>query len=166
MALVHELGEEGATDLLHQFGAALPEAYKEDVSPREAIPDIASLAALKSPGDSSVRLHDALGLPAGEHRFTLCRLGESVELFELLPVFASLGAHLLEERPYELTRADGESAWVYDVTMKLPSQNSEGLDPQLGSALTPAQQEFARLLGRLLAERWERLATEPKQAPE
>ena len=130
VALVHELGEEGATDLLHQFGAALPEAYKEDVSPREAIPDIASLAALKSPGDSSVRLHDALGLPAGEHRFTLCRLGESVELFELLPVFASLGAHLLEERPYELTRADGESAWVYDVTMKLPSQNSEGLDPQ------------------------------------
>ena len=45
-------------------------------------------------------------------------------------MFASLGAHLLEERPYELTRADGESAWVYDVTMKLPSQNSEGLDPQ------------------------------------
>ena len=40
--------EEGATDLLHQFGAALPEAYKEDVSPREAIPDIANLAALKS----------------------------------------------------------------------------------------------------------------------
>lgn len=127
-ALVHELGEEGATDLLHQFGSSLPEAYKEDVSPREAIPDIVSLAALKEPGDSSVRLHDALGLPAGQHRFTLCRLGKSVELFELLPVFASLGAHLLEERPYELSRADGQTAWVYDVTMKLPTHGSESLD--------------------------------------
>ena len=124
-ALVHEFGEEGATDLTSQYASALPESYKEDFSPRQAVADIAQLSRLTAKGDSVVKLHDALGTPDDEHRFTLCRLGEPVVLFELLPIFESLGAHVLEERPYQLVRADGETAWVYDVAVRLPARDPD-----------------------------------------
>ena len=122
-ALHHEFGEERATDLLHEYGSEFPEGYKEDVAPRAAVADLVRLDELREPGDSSVRLHEELGASEDEHNFTLCRLGEPVELFELLPIFASLGAHVIEERPYELPRSDGETAWIYNVGLRLPARS-------------------------------------------
>ncbi len=124
-ALVHDFGEEGGNDLYRKYGAAMPEAYKEDVSARAAVADIERLSELTTPGSSSVKLHNEVGVPEGVHRFTLCRLVEPVELFELLPIFASLGADVLEERPYEIVGADGQTAWIYDVSLKLPTRGDE-----------------------------------------
>ncbi len=125
-ALAHEFGEEHAVDLLHEFGGGIPESYKEHVNPRAAVIDIARLEDLAASGDSAVKLHDALGLGPDEHRFTLYRAGEPIALSELLPVFASLGAKLQEERPFEFLRQDGERSWIYDVGIRLPLRSAQG----------------------------------------
>ncbi|NQU37836.1 MAG: NAD-glutamate dehydrogenase, partial [Actinobacteria bacterium] len=125
LAMQHEFGEEHAVDLVHEFGGGIPESYKEHVSPRAAVTDIERLADLASPGDSAVKLHDELGQAPDEHRFTLYRCAEPVALSELLPVFASLGAKLQEQRPFEIVRDDGQRNWIYDVGIRLPTRPSE-----------------------------------------
>lgn len=124
-AMQHEFGEEHAVDLLHAFGSGIPESYKEHVSPRAAVTDIERLADLASPGDSAVKLHDELGQAPDEHRFTLYRCAEPVALSELLPVFASLGAKLQEQRPFEIVRDDGQRNWIYDVGIRLPNRPAD-----------------------------------------
>lgn len=124
-ALVHASGEERGNELFKEFGPALPQAYKEDVPPRAAVADIERLSELTEPGASAVKLHENLGAPKGEHRFTLCRRGEPVVLFELLPIFASLGADVLEERPYAIGEESAPIAWVYDVALRLPLAGAE-----------------------------------------
>ncbi len=119
-AMQREFGEEHAVDLLHDFGDGIPESYKEHISPRVAVTDIERLADLANPGDSAVKLHDELGQAVDEHRFTLYRCAEPVALSELLPVFASLGAKLQEQRPFEIVGQDGERNWIYDVGIRLP----------------------------------------------
>ena len=119
-ALIHSFGEERGTDLFREYGSAMPQAYKEDVPARAAVADIDRLSALAVPGASAVKLHENLGAPEGVHRFTLCRREEPVVLFELLPIFASLGADVLEERPYAIGDEGSPIAWVYDVALRLP----------------------------------------------
>lgn len=119
-ALIHDFGEERGSDLYRSYASSLPEAYKEDVSARAAVADIDRLSALDDSTPSAVKLHDEVGRPEGEHRFTLCRRGKPVVLFELLPIFASLGVDVLEERPYELVSEGRPSAWIYDVALRLP----------------------------------------------
>lgn len=123
-ALHHELGEEQSTDLLHEFADAFPEAYKEDVPARLAITDVVGLKALGDHG-VSVNFHDQLGQPPGDHRLTLYSVGDRVELFELLPIFYSLGASVLEERPYEIRRKNAPSTWIYDVAIRLNTRPDE-----------------------------------------
>jgi glutamate dehydrogenase len=125
LAMQHEVGDENAADLVRQFGRGIPESYKEHVSPRAAAMDIERLADLANPGDSAVKLHDAVGQVPDEHRFTLYRCAEPVALWELLPVFASLGAELQEQRPFEIVRDDGQCNWVYDVGIRLPGKPAE-----------------------------------------
>lgn len=119
-ALVHACGEERGNDLFREYGPAIPQAYKEDVPARAAVADIERLAELITPGASAVKLHETLGASRGEHRFTLCRREEPVVLFELLPIFASLGADVLEERPYAIGEEGSPTAWVYDVALRIP----------------------------------------------
>ncbi|MEI6623368.1 MAG: NAD-glutamate dehydrogenase [Actinomycetes bacterium] len=126
-ALIHEFGEEKGWRLVRSYGPNLPESYKEDVSPRAAVADVGRLDALAEPGDYAVHLHETLGAAVDEHRFALYRLGVPVPLFELLPVFASLGAQVIEQRPYELARSDGLKAWIYDVGLRLPATD-HGID--------------------------------------
>lgn len=139
-SLIHEFGEEQGWKLIHRYGPQLPEAYKEDVAPRAAAADVARLDALTEFGQHSVHLHETLGADTDEHRFTLYRLGAPVQLFELLPVFASLGAEIIEQRPYQVGRSDGMPAWIYDVKLRLPASErfTDGVRGELAARFCAA----------------------------
>ncbi|HNA50369.1 MAG TPA: NAD-glutamate dehydrogenase [Mycobacterium sp.] len=92
------------------YATAFPEAYKQAVSPLDAIADIAIIEGLH--GDS-VKLVFSDGGDAEEARLTWYLGGRSASLSELLPMLQSMGVVVLDERPFSVTKPDGLPVWIY-----------------------------------------------------
>ncbi len=111
------LPEQEASRLLATYASAFPEAYKEDFGPRTAVNDL----GLLEQADPDIGIGLALWSPSsagvGEFRAKVFRAGSPLSLSHLLPVCTALGVEVVDERPYELTTADG-SAWIYDIGLR------------------------------------------------
>ncbi|MFD7263300.1 NAD-glutamate dehydrogenase [Streptomyces sp. NPDC059874] len=143
-ALVAELGEERAAELLRRYGTSFPEGYKADHSPRAAVADLCHLEKLAA-GDRpfALSLYEPVGAGPGERRFKIYRTGEQVSLSAVLPVLQRLGVEVTDERPYELRRSDRVSAWIYDFGLRMPVSTGNG-DNYLGDdARERFQEAFA-----------------------
>ncbi|MEU4151400.1 NAD-glutamate dehydrogenase [Streptomyces sp. NPDC026659] len=123
-ALNAECGEERAAELLrrYQHGNAFPEGYKADHTPRAAVADLVHLERLnrEEGNDFALSLYEPVGAAPGERRFKIYRTGDAVSLSAVLPVLNRLGVEVVDERPYELRRADRTTAWVYDFGLRMP----------------------------------------------
>ncbi|MFF4322007.1 NAD-glutamate dehydrogenase [Streptomyces sp. NPDC001568] len=120
-ALVAELGEERAAELLRKYGTSFPEGYKADHSPRAAVADLCHLERLSaSDREFALSLYEPVGAGPGERRFKIYRTGDQVSLSAVLPVLQRLGVEVTDERPYELRRTDRVSAWIYDFGLRMP----------------------------------------------
>uniref|UniRef100_A0AAU2JN65 NAD-glutamate dehydrogenase n=1 Tax=Streptomyces sp. NBC_00049 TaxID=2903617 RepID=A0AAU2JN65_9ACTN len=121
-ALVAELGEERAAELLRRYGTSFPEGYKADHSPRAAVADLCHLERLSaSDREFALSLYEPVGAGPGERRFKIYRTGDQVSLSAVLPVLQRLGVEVTDERPYELRRSDRVSAWIYDFGLRMPA---------------------------------------------
>jgi glutamate dehydrogenase len=118
-ALRAELGEEEAARLERAWGHGFPEAYKEDFAARVAVADLRRLEDLAAePGEPlGMNLYEPVGADEHERGFKLYRR-VPLSLTDVLPYLRNLGAEVVDERPYELHRADGERAWVYDFGLR------------------------------------------------
>ncbi|MER5872859.1 NAD-glutamate dehydrogenase [Streptomyces sp. NPDC002044] len=126
-ALVAELGEERAAELLRRYGTTFPEGYKADHSPRAAVADLCHLERLSaSDREFALSLYEPVGAGPGERRFKIYRTGEQVSLSAVLPVLQRLGVEVTDERPYELRRSDRVSAWIYDFGLRMPASAGNG----------------------------------------
>ncbi|MFD9573983.1 NAD-glutamate dehydrogenase [Streptomyces sp. NPDC059982] len=143
-ALVAELGEERAAELLRKYGTSFPEGYKADHSPRAAVADLCHLERLSaSEREFALSLYEPVGAGPGERRFKIYRTGEQVSLSAVLPVLQRLGVEVTDERPYELRRTDRVSAWIYDFGLRMPLAPGNG-DSYLGDdARERFQEAFA-----------------------
>jgi glutamate dehydrogenase len=103
------VGAVGHADAEH-YAAAFSEAYKQFVTPADAIKDIAIVNEL---ADNSVRLVFSDRDEHGVARLTWFLGGRSASLSELLPMLQSMGVVVLEERPFTVTRRDGLPVWIY-----------------------------------------------------
>lgn len=132
-ALTAEVGEERAAELLRRYNHAFPEGYKADNPPRGAVADLAHLEKVTEGGeggaggedddrDFAVSLYEPVGAGPGERRFKIYRSGEPVSLSKVLPVLNRLGVEVVDERPYELRRTDGTTAWIYDFGLRMPER--------------------------------------------
>jgi glutamate dehydrogenase len=74
-SLMTSVGEERAGGLLSTFGDSFPEAYKEDATAREAVPDILNLDALGESGISVALAQPAVVASLRDRRFTIYRVG-------------------------------------------------------------------------------------------
>ncbi|NXY96273.1 NAD-glutamate dehydrogenase [Streptomyces sp. BR123] len=120
-ALVAELGEERAAELLRKYSGSFPEGYKADHTPRMAVSDLIHLERLSaSDSEFALSLYEPVGAGPGERRFKIYRTGEQVSLSAVLPVLQRLGVEVTDERPYELRRSDRTSAWIYDFGLRMP----------------------------------------------
>jgi glutamate dehydrogenase len=131
-ALRAEVGEEEAARLMRAWGGSFPEAYKEDFPARVAVGDLRRLERLtgaeaeagEAAGTSSpifTNLYEPVGAEPEERRFKLFRRAP-LSLTTVLPFFRNLGVEVVDERPYELDRRDGTTAFVYDFGLRFPAQ--------------------------------------------
>ncbi|MGC2653972.1 MAG: NAD-glutamate dehydrogenase [Mycobacterium sp.] len=104
---------DGAVDqsTAEHYATVFSEAYKQFVTPEEAIDDIAVIEALT---DDSVKLvlteYDQAD---GIAQLTWYLGGRTASLSQLLPMLQSMGVVVLEERPFTVTRPDGLTVWIY-----------------------------------------------------
>ncbi len=101
-------GSVGQADAEH-YAAAFSEAYKQAVTPADAIDHILIINEL---ADDSVKL---VFSDRGEETAQLTWFlgGRTASLSQLLPMLQSMGVVVLEERPFTVTRPDGLPVWIY-----------------------------------------------------
>ncbi|HEX5017029.1 MAG TPA: NAD-glutamate dehydrogenase, partial [Actinomycetes bacterium] len=113
-ALHESLGEGQAVTLMKRYDNAFPEAYKEDFPARLAVSDIRRMEGLQPGGPLGMNLYEPPGADIGELRFKIYRVGSEISLSEVLPYLQRMGVEVLDERPYEVDRADGVRIYLYD----------------------------------------------------
>jgi glutamate dehydrogenase len=99
----------GHADAEH-YAAAFSEAYKQAVTPADAIDHIAIINEL---ADDSVKLVFSERDDQGVAQLTWFLGGRTASLSKLLPMLQSMGVVVLEERPFTVTRPDGLPVWIY-----------------------------------------------------
>ncbi|HEY3001331.1 MAG TPA: NAD-glutamate dehydrogenase domain-containing protein, partial [Kribbellaceae bacterium] len=134
-----EIGEDQAGGLLRRYGSAFPEAYKAEHTAEEAVRDLARIEMLEEPGQLGMHLYRT---DDGDLRFTVYRLGEAMSLSAVLPVMQSMGVSVVDERPYQVTRADGPVTWVYDFGLTAP-ESTLSSDAQLDKVHGAMENAFA-----------------------
>ncbi|MEG9248809.1 NAD-glutamate dehydrogenase [Arthrobacter sp. Soc17.1.1.1] len=125
--------QETAQRLATLWAESFPAGYRVDYEVEDALEDIARFEQLAEPGSDAPQLHVYVprapesGDPA-DARLKLY-LTEAKSLTQILPYFHNLGLEVLDERPFEITRSDGRSFFLYDLGLKYPA----GISP-LGTA--------------------------------
>ena len=112
-------GSEDADRLTTVVGA-LPEGYKEDYTPRQAVKDLTALLGLDDVHDMSLAMYrpDRPDDEA-ELRLKIFRREASLSLSKILPHLSLLGVDVIDERPYELAVGDGQRGFIYDFGIKV-----------------------------------------------
>ncbi|SHG89946.1 NAD-glutamate dehydrogenase [Streptoalloteichus hindustanus] len=111
---------ESATELGQRYATFFPEAYKEDFTAGEGLADLRRLEALTgAPADLDMHFYVPVAAEPGERRFKLYLAGHRVTLSAVLPVLQRMGLEVVDERPYEVVRADGVRCWIYDFGLRL-----------------------------------------------
>ena len=128
-----------AEKLAGAWAQAFPENYRVGYEVEDALEDIARFEArLASPASAPelfVYVPEHSGANGGEDARLKLYLLEPRSLTQLLPTLHNLGLEVLDERPYEIRRADGTTVYLYDLGLKYP----EGMDPvKTGSLLAEA----------------------------
>ncbi len=115
------LADSPDADRLGTLIGALPEGYKEDYSPRQASLDLTALAGMDGAQDMSLALYTPdRDDDEADLRLKVFRRDASLSLTNVLPHLARLGVDVLDERPYELSLAEHERAWIYDFGLSVP----------------------------------------------
>jgi len=140
--LVQKHGEETGQAWVGKFGPAIPEAYKEDVSPWVAAFDIENAAQLGSEHDLKMSLYRPRRQRAGILRFKIFHRKDPVPLSDVLPMLENLGLRIVSERPYEFSWAEEDSLWIQDFDM-MPAV---GRDINVEAVRDRFQEAFERVL--------------------
>ncbi|MGY6499415.1 MAG: NAD-glutamate dehydrogenase [Acidimicrobiales bacterium] len=127
--LVDRHGEGVGLELAARWAHAFPAGYREDRTPDLAVADIDRLEALAGSDDEAVavRTYHPLEAAEGVLHLKLYRFGRSVRLSSVLPLLQDHGVEVLDEHPYQVTRADGRVAWIHDFGMLLPRPAAENM---------------------------------------
>lgn len=113
------VGGQGQPALSTLVGA-LPEGYKEEYEPRQAIMDLDALNGI----DPSIGMSMVVYAPDDDDdpadlRLKIFRL-EPLSLTKVLPHLSVLGVDVVDERPFELQLAGDQRAFIYDFGLTIP----------------------------------------------
>ncbi|WP_449278414.1 NAD-glutamate dehydrogenase [Leucobacter sp. GX24907] len=118
-ALHQKHNEEEAAELLGRYAAAFSGAYKESITPEDAVGDIALLEQLRLGCNFAVHLYEPEKHDKGKRYLTVASR-EEYPLTRMLPVLTDLGVDVVDERPYEVTLADGTTFFLSDFGLTAP----------------------------------------------
>ncbi len=116
-ALTERYGVNRASTLVARYENSFSDGYKSDYPAARAVEDLQELERL-SGDELALKLHVTDDTPPGEVRFTIFRIGQPLLLSDVLPVLQHMGVSVVDERPYDVTRPDGERAWIYDFGLR------------------------------------------------
>ncbi|MET3804249.1 glutamate dehydrogenase [Nakamurella sp. UYEF19] len=105
---------------LTRYAEAFDEAYKEDYQVDDAVRDLRELDALTGPDDLGLGFTISKVQQEETRRLKLYVTGGAVTLSRVLPVLQSLGAEVIDERPYQVRRSDGTPSRIYDFGLRFP----------------------------------------------
>jgi glutamate dehydrogenase len=123
-----------------RYGQAFDESYKEHYSPATAVRDLQVLDALATPADLGVTMAESRPDQSGNSRLKVYVSGQRIVLSRALPLLQSLGATVIDENPFDVTRSDGTPSHIYDFGLEFPpTYLQDGGDPgKLQSRFTDA----------------------------
>ncbi len=125
--------QDTAESLAALWSEAFPPGYRVAYEVEDALDDIARFEELADSASSAPLLH--VYVPEGSapddvrDARVLLYVTEARSLTRILPYFHNLGLEVLDERPFEVTRSDDRSFFLYDLGLKYPA----GVSP-LGTA--------------------------------
>ncbi|AZI58312.1 NAD-glutamate dehydrogenase [Nakamurella antarctica] len=105
-----------------RYVEAFDQAYKADYSPASAVMDLQLLDALRGPEDLALSIIDSPPGRGGNRRLKAYVTGGTVTLSRALPLLQSMGAEVIDENPYQVTRTDGTPSRIYDFGLQFPDQ--------------------------------------------
>jgi glutamate dehydrogenase len=110
-----QIADHDDTGRLATLVGALPEGYKEDYDPRQAVLDLDALTGLDSDSDMAMAIYvPDKTLDEADLRLKIFRRDASLSLSTVLPHLSLLGVNVIDERPYELQLGADERAFIYD----------------------------------------------------
>src|SRR5580692_9554023 len=138
--LAERKGEAAGLLLATRYRRAFPMAYEEDVTPADALQDLADLDALREhPQAMRLKLHRPTVAKAERVHLKIVKLGDPVPISDLLPMLENFGLRVISERPYELVWPEGGAAWIQDFEL----EHRERLDIDNASLETNFKDAFA-----------------------
>ncbi len=147
--LDQRVGEVAAAPLMRTYGRAFPESYKEDFGPERGVMDVLRIEEL-APGELSLEVYQPTDASQRDLRLKITRIGPSISLSAVLPILQSLGLDVIDEYPYEITRALREPVWILDFGMRLPEgdvPHRSTLAERIDEAFTAAWSEATSVDG-------------------
>ena len=118
IALIENLGEERATTAMRAYEHAFPIAYRDEITPRAAVRDIAFIDRLDAEHPYAVNLYRPVEGDERTLRLRVFRAGASVPLSASLPVLENMGLEVLDEVSYQIDREGTEPIFVLDFGLK------------------------------------------------
>ena len=116
-ALMDRHGETRGSMLLTTYNSAFPEAYKADVAATVAVDDI---DRLETGAENTIVVWLSQPHPTrpDERRLKIYRHGPAISLSQILPILERMHIEVVDERPYEVTRHEAPSVWIYDFGVR------------------------------------------------
>ena len=128
-ALVEACGEERGNALHGRYARGFAPGYRHDHGPREAVRDIEMMESLADHCDAmALALYRPLEAAPDRLHFRLVRCGELAPLSKTMPMLEHMGVQVLEERPYEVRRSDGNELWIDDFGLAVPGGEEIDVD--------------------------------------
>ena len=143
---VRVLGEQKASALLDQCADYIPENYKADVSPADAVTDLITIGRLRELGSEFAVQLSANPELAGHERWALrvYRAVSPITLSDVLPQLQHMGLEVVDEHPYEFSGSVSRTApggttppnppepsarssfWIYEFGLRAPAVAATG----------------------------------------
>lgn len=112
--------DERSNQLCAKYRNAFPAGYRDDFTAQDAVADINYIEKVSSNNSLELSLYRLAGQAKLEIvRFKLFQLGVPIALSDVLPILENLGLKVWEERPHQITFADGSIIWASEFSMQL-----------------------------------------------
>ena len=146
-ALLAELPEDRALELLHRFGERFSAAYQEEADAARGVHDIQKVALIHEGGsDLEIALVRSQANRPERLRLTTFKRDESIPLYVALPMLENLGFKVVSERVYSI-QSRGSPVWIQDFDIETAGR--EPVDP---AAIGPRFEQCFELVLRGEAE--------------
>jgi glutamate dehydrogenase len=122
-AFLEIFGEATGSKLRRKYSQSFPEAYKEDVNPRQAIMDITKFESLVGKDD----INTTICRPISDFnywQFRVAGTGKMFALSDVLPILDKIGVRVINARSYSINpKITKNNYWLINFVIELADEN-------------------------------------------